>query len=115
MRSLVVAAGLVAATAVMASSAASYEANASGGKCLRFRDMTSLSKIDDKTLVAHTRSSRKYIVKLRHACRDFSRPGNFYTFRLQSDMECFDSDDVLVFRYGGACFVESVTPAPAGN
>jgi hypothetical protein len=110
---LVLAAGLVAATAVTALSVASYEADASPGKCLRFRDMTNLTKIDDRTLMAHTRSSGKYIVTLRHACRDFGYPGNFYTFRLHSDTECFDRDDVLVFRYGGACFVESVKPAPA--
>ncbi|MEQ1864235.1 MAG: hypothetical protein ABL996_06230 [Micropepsaceae bacterium] len=90
-------------------------AQASGGKCLRFRDMTNLSKIDDRTLLAHTRSSQKYIVTLRHACRDFGRPNNFYTFRLHSDTECFDRDDVLVFREGGACFVESVKPKPVSG
>jgi hypothetical protein len=63
--------------------------------------------------MAHTRSSAKYIVTLRHTCRDFGYPGNYYTFRLHSDTECFDRDDVLVFRYGGSCFVESVKPAPA--
>jgi hypothetical protein len=75
--------------------------------------MTHLSRIDDRTLMAHTRSSAKYIVTLRHACRDFGYPGNYYSFRLHSDTECFDRDDVLVFRYGGSCFVESVKPAPA--
>lgn len=102
----------VAATALLAAGPA---AEASPGKCLRFRDMTNLTKIDDRTLLAHTRGTAKYKVTLRHQCRDFGRPGNFYTVRLQSDTECFDRDDVLVFRYGGACFVESVTPAaPAG-
>ena len=91
---------------------ASPLAEASGGKCLRFRDMTNMTKVDDRTLIAHTRGSAKYRVTLRHACRDFGRPGNFYTVRLHSDSECFDRDDVLVFKYGGACFVESVTPAP---
>jgi hypothetical protein len=113
MRMFLVAAGLVAATAVTALSVASYEADASPGKCLRFRDMTHLSRIDDRTLMAHTRSSAKYIVTLRHTCRDFGYPGNYYSFRLHSDTECFDRDDVLVFRYGGSCFVESVKPAPA--
>jgi hypothetical protein len=83
------------------------------GKCLRFRDMTNMTRVDDRTLIAHTRGSAKYRVTLRHACRDFGRPGNFYTVRLHSDSECFDRDDVLVFRYGGSCFVESVSPAPA--
>jgi hypothetical protein len=87
-------------------------AEAAPGKCLRFRDMTNMTKVDDRTLLAHTRGSAKYRVTLRHACRDFGRPGNFYTVRLHSDSECFDRDDVLVFKYGGACFVESVTPAP---
>jgi hypothetical protein len=92
--------------------AAGPAAEAAPGKCLRFRDMTNMTKIDDRTLIAHTRGSAKYRVTLRHACREFGRPGNFYTVRLHSDSECFDRDDVLVFNYGGACFVESVTPAP---
>lgn len=101
----------VAAAAFLASGPAAEAA--SSGRCLKFRDMTHMTKIDERTLLAHTRSSAKYKVALRHACRDFGRPGNFYKFRLHSDTECFDRDDVLVFRYGGACFVESVTPAPA--
>lgn len=97
--------GLAFATAVPAAEAYS------GGKCLKFRDLQNLTKVDDKTLIAHTRnSSRKYTVTLRHSCRDFGYPGNFYTVRLHSNWECFDRDDVLVFRYGGACFIESVTP-----
>lgn len=100
----------LAAGAVLAGGPA---AEAAPGKCLKFRDMTNMTKVDDRTLIAHTRSSAKYKVTLRHACREFGRPGNFYTVRLYSDAECFDRDDVLVFRYGGACFIESVTPAPA--
>jgi len=113
MRSHILVAGLVAAGAAVALTATDPVAEASPGKCLRFRDMTNMTQVDDKTLIAHTRSRGKYIVTLRHACRDFGYPGNFYTFRLHSDTECFDRDDVLVFKYGGACFVESVTPAPA--
>ena len=82
-----------------------------GGKCLKFRDLQNLTRVDEKTLIAHTRSSnRKYTVTLRTSCRDFDYPGNYYTVRLHSDWECFDRDDVLVFRYGGACFIDSVTP-----
>lgn len=100
--------------AAIALFAADQTANAySGGKCLRFRDMTGLKQVDDRTLIASTRSRAKYKVTLRHACREFGWPGNFYTVRLYSDSECFDRDDVLVFRYGGSCFVDSVTPAPA--
>jgi hypothetical protein len=73
--------------------------------------MTNLTKVDDRTLIAHTRGSAKYKVTLRSSCREFGRPGNFYTVRLHSDTECFDRDDVLVFKYGGACFIESVAPA----
>lgn len=99
--------GLAATAVISGSTAQAY----SGGKCLRFRDMTYLKQVDDRTLIAHTRSKATYKVLLRHACREFGWPGNFYTFRLHSDTECFDRDDVLVFRYGGSCFVESVTPA----
>jgi Family of unknown function (DUF6491) len=101
----------LAATAWI-SSAYSPASAGYGGKCLKFRDLQGLTKVDDKTLLARTRSSQKYVVTLRHACREFGQPGNFYTVRLYSDAECFDRDDVLVFRYGGACFIENVQPVP---
>ena len=113
MRSQLLFAGTLLVGGVLAFALAGQQADASEGKkCLRFRDLTNLSKVDDRTLIAHTRSSGKYVVKMRHACRSFGEPGNYYTVRLHSDTECFDRDDVLVFRYGGACFVESVNPAP---
>jgi hypothetical protein len=80
--------------------------------------LQNLTRVDDLTLIAHTRGTQKYTVTLRSPCRDFGYPGNYYTVRLHSDWECFDRDDVLVFRYGGACFIDHVTPlakqAPAG-
>jgi len=114
MRSQLLFAGTLVVGGALALALAGQQADASPGKkCLRFRDLTNLSKVDDRTLIAHTRSSSvKYVVKMRHACRNFGEPGNYYTVRLHSDTECFDRDDVLVFRYGGACFVESVNPAP---
>ena len=102
-------AAVLATGLVFAASGPAAEAY-SGGKCLKFRDLQNLTKVDDRTLIAHTRGTQKYTVTLRHACRDFGYPGNFYTVRLHSTWECFDRDDVLVFRYGGACFIESVTP-----
>jgi hypothetical protein len=109
---VVTALATVAATALF-NNVDSPDAQAAGGKCLKFRDLQGLTRIDDKTLMARTRTSQKYVVTLRHACRDFGQPGNFYTVRLYSDAECFDRDDVLVFRYGGACFIDNVQPAPA--
>jgi hypothetical protein len=114
--------GLFAATALAAGLTFAFsgpEAAAyGGGSCLRFRDLQNLTQVDDKTLIAHARGSKKYTVTLRHACREFSYPGNFYTVRLYGGYECFDRDDVLVFRYGGTCFIDTVTPiapaAPAG-
>ena len=38
---------------------------------------------------------------------------NYYTLRVNNAEECLDGDDVLQFRYGGLCFIQSVTPAPA--
>jgi hypothetical protein len=112
MRSIVLAAGTVLVGGVLAFSLVGEQAEASPGKCLRFRDMTNLSKIDNRTAIAHTRTDAKYLVKFRHECRDLGQPGNFYTVRLHSDSECFDRDDVLVFKYGGSCFIEGVNPAP---
>jgi len=85
-------------------------AHAEGKSCLRIRDLGSLKPIDDTTVLATSRSQGNFIVKLRSACREFRHIGNFYTLRIANGMECFDGDDVLQFRYGGVCFIESVTP-----
>jgi hypothetical protein len=110
---IVFGAALVGVTAGAMFLAGSPTAEAYGGKCLRFRDLQSLTKIDDMTAIARTRGSQKYLVTFRQACRDLGQPDNFYRVRLYGDYECFDRDDVLVFRYGGACFVDKVTPVPA--
>ncbi len=104
----VVTAGL-AAVSLMGNS----EAQASGGVCLKIRDLGNLKPIDDTTVMATSRHQGKFIVKLRSSCRDFKMLDNYYTVRVLSQHECFDGDDVLQFRYGGLCFVQSVTPAPA--
>ena len=102
---------LTASAALIASGSATADAYG-GGRCLRFRDLQNLTKIDNRTLLATTHGSARYTVNLRHECPDFGRIGNFYKVRLHSEWECVDRDDVLEFRYGGACFIESVTPAP---
>jgi hypothetical protein len=87
-------------------------ADASAGKsCLRIRDLGNMKPLNDTTLVATSRSSGNYIVKLRGKCPDFNMMGNFYTVQALSTWECFDRDDVLRFRYGGVCFIDSVTAA----
>ena len=86
-------------------------AHAAGRTCLRVRDLGNLKPIDDTTVLATSRNQGNFIVKLRNACRDFRQMDNFYTLRVMSNEECFDGDDVLQFRYGGLCFVQSVTPA----
>lgn len=104
---------VLAVSAAMIGSNTGATADTSGAQCLRFRDLQNLTKIDDRTLLASTRSgTKKYTVNLRQECHDFGRPGNFYTVRLHSDWECLDRDDVLVFHDGGSCFIDSVTLAP---
>ena len=118
MRSFVsgVGASTAIAAGILSLGLATTDADAyGGGRCLKFRDLQSLTKVDDHTLLARTRFSQKFTVKLRSACRDFGTPGNFYTVRLYSSSECFDRDDVLVLRYGGACFIDNVTPLPPGT
>jgi hypothetical protein len=112
MRSLFLLAGALTAGAVFAFCAADPIANASAGTCLRVRDLGNLTPIDDKTLKATSRGQGNFIVRMRHVCRDFRQMGNYYSVRVLSNQECFDGDDVLQFRYGGVCFVESVAPAP---
>lgn len=86
-------------------------AHAETQSCLRIRNLGNLKPIDDTTVLATSRNQGNFIVKLRNACRDFRQIDNFYTLRVLSNEECFDGDDVLQFRYGGLCFVQSVTPA----
>ena len=86
-----------------------------GNHCLRFRDLQDMTKIDNRTRLAHTRGQEKYTVRFRHECRDFDRPDNFYKVRLYSEWECVSSQTVLEFRDGGACFIESVTLVPPKN
>jgi hypothetical protein len=112
MRTQILFAGILAAGAAFYLTATNPVTEASAGTCLRVRDVRNLTPIDDRTLSATTRNSGKFIVRLRHPCRDFREIGNYYSIRVLSNQECFDHDDVLRFRYGGACFIESVTPAP---
>jgi hypothetical protein len=105
---------MLAVGGVVATVATAPIAEAEPKVCLKFRDLGSLKRVDDRTFIANTRYGKgKYLVKMRSTCRGLDWPDNFYSVRLYSDRECFDGDDVLEFRYGGACFVESVTLAPA--
>lgn len=103
----VVAVGVAAATA----SSGSMQAHAAAGSCLKVRDLGGLKPLDDTTTLATSRSQGNFIVKFRSPCRDFRFIDNFYTVRVQNQSECFDGNDVLEFRYGGLCFVQSVTPS----
>jgi hypothetical protein len=106
--------GLLAAGGAVALGAMDQRAEASTQACLKFRDFGSLKKIDDRTYLASTKIGKsKFIVTLRGTCRALEDIDNPYTVRLYHDQECFDGDDVLVFRRGQVCFVQSVTPAPA--
>jgi hypothetical protein len=106
--------GLLAAGGVLALGAMDQTAEASPQACLKFRDFGGLKKIDDRTYLASTKFGKnKFIVTLRGTCRALEDMDNPYTVRLYNDRECFDGDDVLVFRHGQVCFVQSVTPAPA--
>lgn len=109
----------IMATAVVALVAGSSgmlmqrEARAEAPVCLKIRNLGTLKLLDDRTALATSRSQGSFIVRMRGTCRDLKMIDNYYTLRVRSPEECFDSDDVLAFRYGGLCFIESVTPAPA--
>jgi UDP-glucose 6-dehydrogenase len=109
-KSVVLAAVMLAATGA-AVAAFNPAARAGEQVCVHIRDLGNLKPIDDSTLLATTRNQGNFIVKLRNPCRDFRQIDNYYKVRVVSQQECFDGDDVLEFRYGGLCFVESVTPA----
>jgi len=112
--SLLLAAIIAAAVAGALMLSISAPTASAGGSCLRFRDLQDLRKVDDHTAIAHTRSSGKYLVTFRGSCRQLGRwHDDYYTVRLHSNSECFDHDDVLVFRYSGSCFIQSVEPMPA--
>lgn len=112
MRIALLLAGVLTVGSVLVFSATDPVAQAAGGTCLRIRDLGNLTPIDDTTLRATSRNRGDFIVKMRGPCRDFRELGNYYTLNVLSDSECFDGDDVLRFRNGGVCFVESVTPVP---
>jgi hypothetical protein len=110
MRFSILLAGLVAAGIAAISSSDSMQANAAVKSCLKVRDLGELKPLDETTTMATSRHQGNFIVKFRGACRDFRFIDNFYTVRVHSPNECFDGNDVLEFRYGGLCFVQSVTP-----
>ena len=108
-----VVAGVVAAGLAVFSAMGNTQAQAAGNVCLRVKDLGNLKPIDDTTVLATSRNQGNFIVKFRGSCRDFRMVHNYYSLRVWNRQECFDGDDVLQFRYGGLCFVQSVTPAPA--
>lgn len=113
MRNWMLAAGTLALAAGAMGIATQGEAKAEAPTCLKIRNLGNLKLLDDRTALATSRSQGNFIVRMRGTCRDLKRMDNYYTLRVTSQEECFDSDDVLVFRDGGLCFIESVTPAPA--
>ena len=113
MKQLILAAGVLALVAGSAGTAMQGEAQAAAPVCLKIRNLGNLKLLDDKTALATSRSQGNFIVRMRGTCRDLKMIDNYYSLRVSSSEECFDSDDVLVFRYGGVCFIESVTRAPA--
>lgn len=113
MRSILLLGAVLAVGGVYALSPAVPEANANSKTCLKFRNFGGLKRIDDRTFLASTKFGKdKYLVKMASSCHELDWPDNFYSVRLYGDYECFDGDDVLQFRYGGVCFVQSVEPAP---
>lgn len=114
MRKAILLVGVLAVGGVAALSAMDQPAEASPQACLKFRNFQGLTKVDDRTYMASTKFGKdKYVVKLRGPCRALEMMDNPYVVRLYGDQECFDRDDVLEFRFGQVCFVDSVTPAPA--
>lgn len=116
MRSAVVLVSVLALGGAATFAWVSPQAEASSSQvCLKFRDLEGLKRVGERTFLASTRFNRgKYLVTMRDACRNFDYMDNPYTVRLYNNSECFDRDDALLFRWGGACFIESVAPAPAG-
>lgn len=104
-------AGLMIAGVSAASFSGTMPAKAAAGSCLKIRDLGNLQPLDDTTSLATSRHQGSFIVKFRSPCRDFRFIDNFYTVRVLSQHECFDGNDILEFRYGGVCFVQSVTPS----
>jgi hypothetical protein len=113
MRRTILLVSLLAVGGVASLSALDQRAEASQQACLRLRDFEGLKKINETTYLASSRHRTKFVVTFQHSCRALEQPNNPYTLRLYNGWECFDRDDVLVFRNGQVCFVQSVAPAPA--
>ena len=113
MRSILLLSAAIAMGGVYALSSATPVAHAYSKACLKFRNLGGLKRVDDRTFIASTKFGKdKYLVKMATSCRDLDWADNYYTVRLYGDYECFDGDDILQFRYGGVCFVQSVEPVP---
>lgn len=113
MRRTILLVSLLAVGGVASLGVVGQSAEASQQACLKMRDFEGLKKINETTYLASSRHRTKYVVTFQHACRALEQPNNPYTLRFYNGWECFDRDDVLMFRNGQLCFVQSVAPAPA--
>jgi hypothetical protein len=84
-------------------------AAAEGERCLRYRDLDGLTKVDAQTLIARTKSGPDYKLALDPTCRYLDSPGNFFITSTTSTWECVEPGDALPLNQGGVCFVQSVT------
>lgn len=81
--------------------------------CLALNQLKTLSFVDDTTIRASTRRDVSFEVKLSRQC-GYDKFDQALVLRRDHLGRCLAERDVLYTLDGAPCFVESVTPVPAG-
>ena len=92
---------------VIQASVASAEDNR---RCVRYRDLNGIHKVNTETLIAKVKGGGRYEIKVDADCRYLEWPQDYFVTRNSSPFECVRPGDALVLNRGGNCFVQSVTP-----
>ncbi len=85
-------------------------AAADEGRCLHYRDLDGISKVDTQTLVAKAKGGGRYKILVDAKCQYQDWPENYFVTRNMSPHECVSPGDALALHLGGSCFIQSVTP-----
>jgi hypothetical protein len=79
-------------------------------RCLRWIDIDTLTRHNQNSVLARSRSKGTYLIKFTGPCDYQRRSGDYFVMREQDRLSCISSLDVFQVHNAGACFIESVRP-----